>query len=77
MVQFKELAQTPINEAARGNNLANFSAYLDRVLDELFIDRMEGNEETFSRVMTDKEFRATAQQHLAQEIFRRTKGKFA
>ena len=41
------------------------------MLDELFIDRMEGNEEIFSRVMTDKQFRAAAHEHLASEIFRR------
>jgi type I restriction enzyme, R subunit len=63
-----------IVEAARGNNLPNFSSYLDRILDELFIDRMEGNEEIFARVMTDKDFRATAHDHLAQEIFRRVRG---
>jgi hypothetical protein len=63
-----------IVEAARGNNLPNFSSYLDRILDELFIDRMEGNEEIFARVMTDKDFRATAHDHLAQEIFRRARG---
>ena len=57
-----------------GNNLPNFSSYLDRILDELFIDRMEGNEEIFARVMTDKDFRATAHDHLAQEIFRRARG---
>src|SRR5258708_3500146 len=28
-----------IVEAARNNNLANFSSYLDRMLDEFFIDR--------------------------------------
>lgn len=60
-----------IVEAARANNLANFSSYLERMLDELFIDRMEGNEEIFSRVMTDKQFRAAAHEHLANEIFRR------
>jgi len=60
-----------IVEAARANNLANFSAYLERMLDELFIDRMEGNEEIFSRVMTDKAFRSAAHEHLALEIFRR------
>ncbi|MEP3667439.1 MAG: DEAD/DEAH box helicase family protein [Roseibium sp.] len=59
-----------IVEAAKANNLSNFSAYLERMLDELFIDRMEGNEEIFSRVMTDKEFRSVAQDHLAQKIFR-------
>ena len=52
-------------EAARANNLANFSSYLERMLDELFIDRMEGNEEIFSRVMTDKQFRSVAHEHLA------------
>jgi type I restriction enzyme R subunit len=31
---------------------------------------MEGNEEIFSRVMTDKQFRAAAHEHLAGEIFR-------
>lgn len=62
-----------IVEAARANNLANFSSYLERMLDELFIDRMEGNEEIFSRVMTDKEFRTVAHEHLAHEIFRRAR----
>lgn len=62
-----------IVEAAKANNLANFSSYLERMLDELFIDRMEGNEEIFSRVMTDKEFRSAAHEHLAREIFRRVR----
>ena len=64
-----------IAEAARANSLTNFSAYLDRMLDELFIDRMEGNEDIFSRVMTDKEFRSAAHEHLAREIFRRVREK--
>ena len=62
-----------IIEAAKANNLANFSSYSERMLDELFIDRMEGNEEIFSRVMTDKEFRAAAHEHLAFEIFKRAR----
>ncbi len=60
-----------IIEAAKANNLENFSAYLERMLDELFIERMEGNEEIFSRVMTDKDFRAIAHGHLSEELFRR------
>ncbi|MGP4672216.1 type I restriction endonuclease subunit R [Agrobacterium salinitolerans] len=60
-----------IVEAAKANNLSNFSSYLERMLDELFIDRMEGNEEIFSRVMTDKDFRSAAHEHLALEIFQR------
>jgi type I restriction enzyme R subunit len=45
--------------------LTNFSAFLEKALDELFIDRMEGNEEIFARVMTDKAFRSAAQEQLA------------
>ncbi|MYF50637.1 MAG: type I restriction endonuclease subunit R [Gammaproteobacteria bacterium] len=62
-----------IAEAARANNLKNFTSYLDRRLDELFIARMEGNEGIFSRLMTDTEFRAAAHSHLAYEIFRRVR----
>ena len=62
-----------ITEAARANNYENFASYLDRILDELFIERMEGNEEIFSRVMTDSEFRSLAHEHLAREIFERVR----
>ena len=62
-----------IAEAARANSFADFSAYLERVLDELFISRMEGNEGIFSRVMTDTEFRSAAHNHLAREIFDRVR----
>ena len=68
-------ANESIAEAARANNLPDFSSYLERMLDELFIARMEGNEEIFSRVMTDTEFRAAAHGHLASEIFRRIRGR--
>ncbi|SEA81273.1 type I restriction endonuclease subunit R [Alkalimonas amylolytica] len=62
-----------IVEAARANNLPNFSAFLERMLDELFIDRMENNEDIFSRVMTDKAFRSAAHEHIAEVIFKRVR----
>ncbi|MAA73148.1 MAG: restriction endonuclease subunit R [Salinisphaeraceae bacterium] len=62
-----------IVEAAKANNLPNFTAFLERMLDELFIDRMENNEEIFSRVMTDREFRSAAHEHIAEEIFHRVR----
>ena len=66
-----------IAEAARANTFKDFDAYLDRVLDELFIGRMEGNEEIFKRVMTDTAFRSAAREHLASEIFQRVREKQA
>ena len=60
-----------IVEAARANNFTNFSSYLDRNLNNLFIARMEGNEEIFSKVMSDTEFRSVAHEHLARKIYNR------
>ena len=60
-----------IAEVARANTFANFASFLDRNLDDLFIARMEGNEDIFERVMADTEFRSAAHEHLAREIFRR------
>ena len=62
-----------IAEAARANSFADFAAYLDGILDELFIARMEGNEGIFSRVMTDSEFRSVAHRHPARAIFDRVR----
>lgn len=62
-----------IVEAAQANNFSNFSAYFDRILEDLFIDRMEGNEAIFSRVMGDASFRKAAQEHLAKEVYERVR----
>ncbi len=62
-----------IAEVARANSFKDFASYLNRILDDLFIARMEGNEEIFSRVMTDTEFRSAAHEHLAGEIFHRVR----
>ena len=62
-------------EAAQANNLSNFSAYFSRILDDLFIQRMEGNDEIFNRVMSDKMFRTAAQDHLAREVYERIRAE--
>lgn len=62
-----------IVEAAKANTEANFSAFFSRVLDDLFIQRMEGNDEIFNRVMSDKQFRTAAQEHLAREVYERVR----
>ncbi|MBS1066455.1 type I restriction endonuclease subunit R [Gluconobacter kondonii] len=58
-------------EAAKANTETNFSAFFGRILDDLFIQRMEGNDEIFNRVMSDKQFRNAAQEHLAREVYER------
>jgi type I restriction enzyme R subunit len=61
-------------EAAKANTKANFSAFFGRILDDLFIQRMEGNDEIFNRVMSDRQFRNAAQEHLAREVYERIRG---
>ncbi|MCC7273086.1 MAG: type I restriction endonuclease subunit R [Alphaproteobacteria bacterium] len=62
-------------EAAKANSEANFSAYFGRKLDDLFIQRMEGNDEIFKRVMSDQQFRSAAQEYLARQVYGRVRGE--
>lgn len=64
-------------EAAQANNFPNFAAYFGRVLEDLFIDRMDGNEEIFRRVMSDGQFRGAAQEHIAREVYERIRAEDA
>ncbi len=66
-----------IVDAARANSFADFSSFLGHMLDELFVSRMDGNEEICSRVMQDADFRSIAHEHLARDIFRRVQQKRA
>lgn len=68
-IRVSAVASEKVREAVWANNFADFTAYLERMVDELFIERMEGNEEIFSRVMTDRQFRSAASEHLAFQIF--------
>ena len=45
-----------ITEVAQANTYTDFASYLHNRLSELFIERMEGNEEIVSRMMSDPEF---------------------
>lgn len=71
--QIRESAEADdrIVEAALANKYDNFSSYLERMLDELFIDRMDGNEEVFSKVMSDQPFRSAVHKGLARELYER------
>lgn len=60
-----------IREAAKANSLENFEAFFDRVLIDLFVDRMEGNDEIVGRVMSDKAFRDAAQAHISRVVYER------
>lgn len=46
---------------------------LEQLWDDLLIQQMEGHDEILSRVMTDKQVRAPAQEHLAREVYARAR----
>ncbi len=58
-----------VQEAAKVNTIENFSYVLTRMLEGLFIERMEGNEEIFNRVMNDAEFRNVVAGHLVRVVY--------
>lgn len=60
-----------LRTAANVNTLDNFRHVFDRMLVGLFIDRLDGNEEIFDRIMNDSQFRDLASAHLVREVYER------
>ena len=60
-----------IVEAALANKYDNFASFLERMLDDLFINRMDGNEEVFSKIMSDQPFRSAVHKGLARDLYDR------
>jgi type I restriction enzyme, R subunit len=71
---FDQVKETAVNnedlkEAAKVNSLINFKLVFDKMLERLFVDRMEGNEEIFVRLMNDDNFRDVAGKHLVRDVY--------
>lgn len=64
-----------ITGAAVANTLENFSAYFEKALDELYIERMEGNEDIFNRIMSDRAFRQAIHDHLTPQLWKRVRAR--
>ena len=60
-----------LKTAAEANTLDNFKHVFDRMLEGLFVDRMEGNEEIFDKIMNDPAFRNIASEQLMREVYER------
>lgn len=64
-----------LKTAANVNTIDNFKFVFDRLLEGLFIDRMEGNEEIFDKVMKDNQFRDLVSTHLMREVYDRLRSR--
>ena len=62
-------ADEEIVQAARVNTIENFKLMWDQTLEELFINRMEQNQEIFAKYMNDAAFRADISKILMEQVY--------
>ncbi|MEE4297342.1 MAG: DEAD/DEAH box helicase family protein [Wenzhouxiangella sp.] len=58
-----------IRQAAENNPIGKFQLVFGEILESLFIERMDLNEDLFARFMNDAEFREVAAQWLGQQVY--------
>jgi type I restriction enzyme R subunit len=63
-----------LQQAAAVNPEDKFSLVFNRVLESLFVDRMEQNEDIFARFMNDDAFQKTVTAWMVGEVYSRLKG---
>jgi len=68
-IQEEAVANENLRKAASANSVDDFRYVFDKAFEGLVIDRMEGNEEIFSKLMSDREFRKIASEHLLHKVY--------
>lgn len=73
---FDQIVETAIRnaqlqEVAQANSQQNFEYVFRKMFEGFFVERLEGNEDIFSRVFGDPEMRRAAEQYLSGEVYRR------
>jgi type I restriction enzyme R subunit len=63
------VADTNLRQAAIANTMENFGYVFRKVLEGLFIDRMEQNEEITAKFMNEKDFQNAVTKHLLEQVY--------
>lgn len=63
------VANEQLRQAVMANSIENFEPVFNKQLENLFIERMDGNEEIFVRLMNDDEFKNVAASHLMRAVY--------
>ncbi len=63
------IANEPLQQAASVNTIEDFRYVFDGIFEGLVIDRMDGNEEIFSKLMSDTTFREIASDNLLHKVY--------
>lgn len=67
------VANEQLRQAVKANSIDNFEPVFNKMLENLFIERMDGNEEIFMRLMNDESFRDIASGHLMRTVYQQVK----
>lgn len=62
-------ANEKLRQAVLANTLANFEPVFNQQLEDLLVERMDGNEEIFVRLMNDDDFRQVAATYLMKAVY--------
>lgn len=68
-IEAEALESEHLRQAARANSEKDFGYVFRKAFEGLVIDRMEGNEGIFARIMTDGDFRDMASEHLLRKVY--------
>jgi type I restriction enzyme R subunit len=69
-IQEEAIESATLKKAALTNSKEDFRYVFEKAFEGLVIDRMEGNEEIFGKLMSDGEFRKLAVEHLLHKVYR-------
>ena len=68
-IQEEAIESDMLRKAAAANSRDDFRFVFEKAFEGLVIDRMEGNEEIFGKLMADGEFRKLAVEHLLHKVY--------
>jgi type I restriction enzyme R subunit len=68
-VRESAVANEQLRQAAAANMLENFEPVFNKQLENLFVERIDDNEEIFMRLMNDDRFREVAANHLMRAVY--------
>jgi len=68
-IEAEAVASDDLHKAAKANSLEDFGYVFRKAFEGLVIDRMEGNEDIFTRLMSDGDFRDLASEHLLRKVY--------
>jgi type I restriction enzyme R subunit len=68
-IQEEAVENEALRKAAAANSKEDFRYVFEKAFEGLIIDRMEGNEDIFARLMSDGEFRKLASEYLLNRVY--------